>query len=75
MCLVAGGNGGCLRAVEGDRVADVRGCAGVREATCNGEGGGATDAGVVAGGEVGDGGATVNNDATDEESFASPALI
>ena len=47
----------------------------VREAICNGEGGGATDAGVVAGGEVGDGGATVNNDATDEESFASPALI
>ena len=66
-----------MRAVEGDRVADVSGCAGVREAeaTCNGEGGGATDAGVVAGGEVGDGGATVNNDATDEESFASPALI
>ncbi len=47
----------------------------VREAACNGEGGGATDAGVVAGGEVGDGGATVNNDATEEESFASPALI
>ena len=41
----ADGREGRGRAVEGEGVADVNGGAGVRDATCGGEGGGAADAG------------------------------